>query len=994
MLDLDRRNSSGTQLSLSQWLYQTLKESGLSIRIRLRVRTRGNNLHILCESSQCPPAVQVVPRLVEVFKSSQGSDILQSLTGEILIHRVIIYGKAVAEKRPEWIEPIVLARLRSKSSGFPEGENEQKLPENHDREEKTTITNYESLARLGDKNAIAIYLSESLSQWGVSVKSLVQKLPDGGASQRLWLVCNCPWSLDPHLFAEPIVKRLRDLDLVGFREAVIRSQVDGEAAPDWVLLVDLTRKQDLLADWAKWGDLEAITRLLNLSLTALDIEVRANVKDSTLHLFCRLVSKKSGIAPDKHLVLTHIAPILEDLAPQGITSYTVYGVKNPHLHSTNSEDTLVWIDWLKFNNHRGETSIFDLAREENREALSFLLQKLLNPDLDYRLATGGVRTKLCRKQDLLHVMTEAVICPPKAEVIKKVENLFRQLAIPGLAGLRIYGRRSGQSSPLWSYGVDFLTRKRQPAVSAKEVQSVPTEVNSTKTKVSADVATFTKEATPTQKRDRFHLLWYEQVNQTLSNWLCRSGLFVRSLSQSNLDRDLQTSFTLRPSLKLTLVWAILGLLLAASVDWLVGNSLESITVSSELNTAAENSLPELYIPETSSRSQEETDFDARGFTRPGESKIEFWQDNNSLLDSRNNGKTAAILAAARSDIPSFNNRLVDEKLALYQQRVAQEGPPDVLIVGSSRAMRGVDPKALETALAAEGYSNIEVFNFGINGATAQVVDLLLRRVLTPKQLPKLVIWADGARAFNSSREDRTYEAIATSAAYQKLHGEDLTALKSNNQLTRPSQNFLATTIQDREAIVNRSLGKLSSLYPQRELLKTWLRQDLLDSVKLPFLNPYTDLNLAITNSESELVSIDYDGFLPLSVRFDPERYYQNHPRVTGAHDRDYDSFGLDGQQYTALNELLTFLQTHSIHLVFVNTPLTNEYLDPVRTKYEEKFRTHMLAEASDRGLIFLDYAQRWSTQYELFSDPSHLNRFGAYQVSQQLAKDTRIPWFK
>ncbi|MEC4990872.1 MAG: DUF1574 family protein [Oscillatoria sp. PMC 1068.18] len=992
MLDLDRRNSSRTQLSLSQWLYQILKESGLSVRIRLRVRIRGNNLHILCEGSQCPTALQVVSPLVEVFKSSQGSDILQSLTGEILLHRVIIYGKAVGQKRPEWIKPIILSEIRSKAISFPETQNEQKLPGNHDGEEKTTITNYESLARSGDKNAIAVYLSESLSQWGVSVKSLVQKLPDATASQRLWLVCNCPWSLDPNLFAEPIVRRLRDLDLAGFREAVIRSQVHGETTPDWVLLVDLTRKEEMLADWAKWGDLDALTRLLNLSLAPFETEVRANLKDSTLHLFCRLISPKSDLVPDKHLVLTHLTPILEDLVPQGITSYTVYGVKNQDLHSNNSDDTLVWIDWLKFNNHRGDTSTFALAKLEDREALIFLLQKLLNPELDYRLVTGGVQIKLCRKQDLLHVMTEAVICPEKTKVIKKVEKLFRQLTIPGLAGLRIYGRRSGQSSPLWSYGVDFVTRKRQPPVAAKKVSSAAPEVNNNQVQADVSVATFTPEVVTTQPKHR-HSLWYEEANQTLSYWLCRSGLLIRSLSQTNLDPNIESNVKARPSLKLTLAWGILGLLLTASADWLVGNTIKSITAFSELNTAAENSLPELYIPESASlNNKEETGFDASDFTRTGARKVEFWQDANSLVEARNSGQTAAILAAARLDIPSFNNRLVDEKLALYQQRVAQEGSPDVLIVGSSRALRGVDPVALEQALAAEGYSNIEVFNFGINGATAQVVDLLLRRVLTPKQLPKLIIWADGARAFNSSREDRTYEAIATSAAYQKLHGEDLHSLKQSNQLGQ--QNILTNILQDGEAIVNHSLGKISSVYPQRELFHTWLRKDLLNSLKLPFLNPYTNLNLEITNSESELVAIDYDGFLPLSVRFDPERYYQNHPRVTGAHDRDYDSFGLDGQQYTALNELLDFLQTHSIQLVFVNTPLTNEYLDPVRTKYEAEFRSQMLTEASDRGLIFLDYAQRWSTQYELFSDPSHLNRFGAYQVSQQLAKDLKIPWDK
>jgi hypothetical protein len=91
-----------------------------------------------------------------------------------------------------------------------------------------------------------------------------------------------------------------------------------------------------------------------------------------------------------------------------------------------------------------------------------------------------------------------------------------------------------------------------------------------------------------------------------------------------------------------------------------------------------------------------------------------------------------------------------------------------MIVGSSRALRGVDPVALRKELAAMGYEDISIFNFGINGATAQVVDLVIRQVLEPDQLPRLIIWADGARAFNSGRVDVTFNAIVASPGYRDL----------------------------------------------------------------------------------------------------------------------------------------------------------------------------------------------------------------------------------
>ncbi|NJL45502.1 MAG: hypothetical protein HC922_06710 [Leptolyngbyaceae cyanobacterium SM2_3_12] len=43
---------------------------------------------------------------------------------------------------------------------------------------------------------------------------------------------------------------------------------------------------------------------------------------------------------------------------------------------------------------------------------------------------------------------------------------------------------------------------------------------------------------------------------------------------------------------------------------------------------------------------------------------------------------------ARAAFPSFNSQQLNEKLALYYQRLEESGPPDVLIIGSSRALAG------------------------------------------------------------------------------------------------------------------------------------------------------------------------------------------------------------------------------------------------------------------------------------------------------------------
>jgi hypothetical protein len=418
-------------------------------------------------------------------------------------------------------------------------------------------------------------------------------------------------------------------------------------------------------------------------------------------------------------------------------------------------------------------------------------------------------------------------------------------------------------------------------------------------------------------------------------------------------------------------------------------------------------LPQLSLQKGGS--QRTGDFNASGFTRQGEKSVIINEKaNQSSTSTRGNAAIAAILAA-RSPNPSFNNQLLDQKLALYQQRLLKSGPPDILILGSSRALRGIDPVALQDALAAQGYRNIEVFNFGINGATAQVVDLLIRRILAPEQLPKLIIWADGARAFNSGRVDATYDAIASSKAYQQLQAgtfSNSVNVKQRDGNRRPGEASQPTPSADKIpqalAAVNaasqsigqwldRSLGNVSLTYHQRDQLKSLLREQyvtLLERAKLPQDPTLADSQKSSTAQES----IDIAGFLPLSVRFNPASYYKQHPRVPGDYDNDYESFQLGGKQDIALGSLLQYAKSQNIGIVFINLPLTKDYLDPVRTEYEQQFQRYMRSWSLQKGLLFRDLSELLLTKHDYFSDPSHLNRYGAYQVSNQLAQDPMIPW--
>jgi hypothetical protein len=351
---------------------------------------------------------------------------------------------------------------------------------------------------------------------------------------------------------------------------------------------------------------------------------------------------------------------------------------------------------------------------------------------------------------------------------------------------------------------------------------------------------------------------------------------------------------------------------------------------------------------------------------------------------------------------SFGNSIFDEQLSLYLSYIAAMGVPDILIVGSSRALVGIDPQQLQQALAANGKGNLKIFNFGVNGGTAQMVDFQLRQVLSREQLPRLILWADGVRAFNSGRPDRTYESIVASAGYQRLRAGERPQLPASapeipegcEEISDPSTSSAAvkkSTVLGpaMAAIVAQSWQQVGTSVKMPRHSSPIEEQPLiaqLDGVAAP-----TQLALARSNAGYASSAINSTGFLPLDDRFDPKTYYQNNPRVAGRYDADYQPFSLAGRQMTAFNSVKAFARQQQIPFVLVNLPLNQDYLDWVRRSREQQFQTFMQRQVGN-GFYFIDMARQWPKQNDYFSDPSHLNRYGAAAVASQLANNSDIPW--
>ncbi len=997
------------QQTLVQWVSQATGISTFGVKVRLL----GNDLHILCEGTDCPKRWHTLYDLLQAL----GQTDLDSLTNEeqSSIYQVLVYGRKKGEHRPQWCHRVYLNQLdrhleqaeqalllETKKSRLPGG---------------ALIVSNESLARQGNPDAIARYLSENLSKLGVAVqvksKPYESKAKSQKTGNRLWIFCQSTYSPDATLLAEPVAQQLRHLKLAGYQDAVIVSQVRGESEPDWRLRVDLTPPETMLKEWARWGDIQAIARLLTEVLLDFQVTVQASLKEFTLHIFCTpaVDPLKNSPAPEKEACLPLIISQLEKIAPQGILAAAVYGQKT-------EDKQPAWVDWLSLPaaQHTAlATPTLELGTAGDEPAIIFLLERLLNQDMDWRLKTGGIRVLLLPKGDLLHIMCDAPNCPKRQQVASKVTQFIRQLSIVGITGVRVYGRRAGDTEPVWHHGVDFGHRHRLVPEATPEFAAtveyvsdlLPKETNEPILRPDLTTQEFQNLVTEVTQD------WLETAHQQVRKLLLASQLFTATNQSTEQNPDEQGLWG-------SLIWVALGLILVVKSDWMLGyvttkigqntpkvtgvltspSSQSPVSLTSEKNQGQRTTFFTSNNNATYSQFGNSA-FNASAFTQADDTP----STNLSASPLKLKANATAILLAARSNLPSFNTRQLDEQFALYKQRLATDGkPPDVLIIGSSRALRGVDPVALYQALAAQGYPKVDVFNFGVNGATAQVVEFIIRRLLQPSELPKMIIWADGSRAFNSDREDITFNAIAASKGYEAVlkratqpvdnHSSNQAEnSEKNEQIQDTSVNF--NSYQAANDFLNQALVGISASYENRVQIKALLQKQL---NYLPVINNSQQVNsktelTSDTQDQNSQAAVDFDGFLPLSIRFNPATYYQNHPRVAGAYDNDYKDFQLAGEQDESLKSMIEFTKDKQISLVFVNMPLTGDYLDPARSKYEQEFQKYMLdVSTTNSNFIYRDLSQIWLKAHDYFSDPSHLNRYGAYEVSKRLAIDPMIPW--
>ncbi len=1071
--------------ALIPWLKDVVLRPEDSLVTEIQVRLRGNILHVLCESHQTALSKAPLPKdyvLMQLVRSLMEPEIKTWLQEDFpQIYQVYVYSRKAPNPKPVWSAPIYLNRLEKHLERLVEGAKDaQAVAHVAKKANLTADTRVNisapslgpspeqladiSLARQGDSGAIARYLSEALSALNVGVQVSARVVPgkarkakaivaanslevqdaeiaaetelaipadhlDSELVSRLWVFCEASYSPDPLLIAEPIAERLRQLHLQQFQDAVITIQVTGEAASDWRLRVDLTPPEEMLREWARWGDVPAISMLANHISRRYGLKLVIEFKKETLHLISYALGDRMKLTPasgtayktDIDELVNDISSLLQAIAPQGIHRAMLYGPSTDDI----SPEWLRGIDLPAAEDPELSASAITLARQGDMPALAYSLTRVLNPDIKDQLATGGVRVQLLLKDRLLHIMADGPVCPPKNAIVPLVSQTLEPVNAAGLAeGIRLYGRRAGQKQPIWTYGQDYQARERMVPEAKPEFAASEAYIGELITSVGeGNLVDGTEDADEDIK-------FRSVIARALQFAMVKSQVFIPADDTNGLaSKSLPKAFRAESG-KMALIWGGVGLFLAVQFDFLVGQALQQAaapvvkTAQTSSQEGVQKIKPSPFNEElagldwNASESERDTwseaqtddfsgeDFPEDGFSR-GDTAV---QKRGQRFDSRdftasaiNDDEliyspqqdfvsTSSLLAG--STLPTFHSQQLDEKLALYRRRVSQSGPPDVLVIGSSRALRGVDPAALRQALDASGYDGLSIFNFGVNGATAQVVDLIVRRLIPPDQLPQLIVWADGARAFNSGRVDVTFNAIATSEGYRQLQASDTPDGMNDLALGSLSEQ-LKVRARSADRGLSEFFGRVSSGYSHRARIRTALGQGF-GAIAPDFAGTdgSTQVGDTPTGAPTETSLIDYDGFLALSTRFNPATYYQEHAEVKGLYDGDYKDFQLEGKQTEATQNLLTFTSNKDVPVIFINTPLTDEYLDSYRSEAEETFSQYMveISQRSDDVLTYRDFGQLWPQRYDYFSDPSHLNRYGAYQVSSRLAQDPLIPW--
>ena len=204
---------------------------------------------------------------------------------------------------------------------------------------------------------------------------------------------------------------------------------------------------------------------------------------------------------------------------------------------------------------------------------------------------------------------------------------------------------------------------------------------------------------------------------------------------------------------------------------------------------------------------------------------------------------------------------------------------EVLIVGSSHAYRGIDPRNLEK-------NGIKAFNLGSSLQSPVQTELLLKKYLGQMK-PKLVLFEVGYKTFSSNGVEGAIDLIVNSDRFDW----DLFKMAF----------------------------ELNEITVYNCLAYTWFRKKVLGETRQEYLDKHVQVDRYIAGGFVERKSLDYVG---------PHKFEKQVQPVNPLQQKSFD-------------ECLEYLRRHQVKTILIQTPILYDYYTSIQNihEYDEYFRT-------------------------------------------------------